>query len=158
MSHTNLSQLPASRLQRKLPTEAAWNVGSGEDAASDPPANLTFGSFQWKSSVCLSAQNRMPPLAAGCQSHASGLGARRTSANHTPFGASVSPLKAHLASTWSAVLWCGRSHPPLPGLGPLLYVLGLCYFANRLIRDAEPWQGLPFRIVSGASGENPSIL
>lgn len=161
MSHTDFSQLPAFRLQRKLPTEEPWNVGGGEDTESDPSCQPHVWLFPVEI-ICLSAQNRMPPLAAGCQSHARGLGARRTSANHTPLGASVSPLKAHLASMWSAMLWCGRtnrghcSHPP--GLGPIFYILGSCYFVNSLIRDAEPWQGPPFRTVSGALRENPSIL
>lgn len=67
----------------------------------------------------LPVQSPMPLLATGYQRKTSGLGARRTDASRTPFRASVSPsasegaglngLKAHLASTWSIVLWCRRS-------------------------------------------------
>lgn len=66
MSHTNFSQLPAFRLQRKLPTEEPWNVGGGEDTESDPSCQPHVWLFPVEI-ICLSAQNRMPPLAAGCQ-------------------------------------------------------------------------------------------
>lgn len=117
MSHTNFSQLPVFSLQRKLPTEEPWNVVVGRMLSSSPSCQPHVWLFPVEI-ISLSAQSRRPPLAAECQRNTSGLGARRTSANPSTFGASVSPsasegaglngLKAHLASLKSAVRWWGE--------------------------------------------------
>lgn len=145
MSHPGFFQLPAFRLQRKLPTEEPWNVGGGKDVSSDPACRLYVRLFAVKSSASLPAQSRTPPLAAGCQRKTSRQAARRTGASHTPLGASVSPsaseeaglsgLKALSGWMCSAALPCGTSsrgcgdHAPGPQT-ILLHSRGI-FFVNR---------------------------
>lgn len=143
-SHIDFSQLPAFGLQRKPPAEEPWNV-SGEDTELRP----------------LLPTSRLAPSSKNCQpacpepnaspgswvpEKTSGQGARRTGASHALFRISVSPsaseeaglngLKAHLASTWSTVLWCRRSSRGQYGhslvLRQFCQVLEVYSFVNRL--------------------------